>query len=117
MSDAASRLKIEQELAKAQELGRWQSDDEREAEAQAERESLAQQKLQTSLRLRLGVVTIVCLLIPPLWPVALALTLYLLFPRSTSRLFVAAGLGATVLVLAMLGLSALLVFWLVMLFF
>ena len=80
MSDAASRLKIEQELAKAQELGRWQSDDEREAEAQAERESLAQQKLQASLRLRLGVVTIVCLLIPPLWPVALALTLYLLFP-------------------------------------
>ncbi len=40
---------------------------------------------------------VVSLLLPPLWPLAIALTLYLLFPASTVRVAVATGLSLLVL--------------------
>ena len=82
MGDSASREKIEQELARAKHLGRWLSDEELAAEAQEEAQRLALEEQQRSRRTRLTVLTVVCGLIPPLWPLALALTLYLLFPRT-----------------------------------
>ena len=108
---------IEQDLARAQQLGRWLSDDELQAEEHAEQEALALQQQEDSRRTRLMVLTVVCVLIPPLWPLAFGLTLYLLFPRSTSRILLATGVGAIVLVLGLVGASAALVVWLWMLLF
>ena len=108
---------IEQDLARAQQLGRWLSDDELQAAERAEQDALALKQQEDSRRTRLMVLTVVCVLIPPLWPLALALTLYLLFPRSTSRVLMATGVGAIVLVLGLIGASAALVVWLWMLLF
>lgn len=117
MGDSASRENIEQELARAKDLGRWLSDEEMAAEAQEEAQRLALEEQQASRRLRLTVLTVVCLVIPPLWPLALALTLYLLFPRTSARLFVAAGIGAIVVVIAAFGLSVWLLIWLLSVLF
>lgn len=117
MGDPASQPSIEKELARAKELGRWLSDEELAAEAQDDANRLALEQQQASRRSRLTVLTVVCLLIPPLWPLALALTLYLLFPRTSTRLFLAAGIGAMVVVLAGLGLSAWLLIWLLSVLF
>lgn len=108
---------IEEDLARAQQLGRWLSDDELQAVQRAEQDSLALQQQQASRRNRLVVLTVVCLLIPPLWPLAFGLALYLLFPRSTSRILLATGVGAMVLLLGLVGVSAALVVWLLMVVF
>ena len=108
---------IEQDLARAQQLGRWLSDDELQAEERAEQDALALKQQEDSRRTRLMVLTVVCVLIPPLWPLAFGLTLYLLFPRSTSRILLATGVGALLLALGLVGASAALVAWLWMLLF
>ena len=113
MGESPGRESIEQELAKAQQLGRWLSDDELAAEAQEEAQSLAEQQAQDSRRLRLTLLTLVSLVIPPLWPLAFALTLYLLFPRTSTRLFLAAGVSAILVVICGVGLSVGLLVWLV----
>ena len=48
---------------------------------------------------------VVSLLLPPLWPLAIALTLYFLFPATTLRVAVATGLS----LLALGGLLAVLI--------
>ena len=79
-----TRNAIERDLARAQQLGRWLSEDELQVAERAEQEALALKQQEASRRTRLVVLTVLCLLIPPLWPLAFGLTLYLLFPRSTS---------------------------------
>lgn len=100
------RITLEQELDEARREGRWLSDDERR-ELEAER--LAQQQRRRSLLLLL----LVSLLLPPLWPLAVGLTSYLLFPRLTRRLLLGAltlaGLG-TLLLIALIVIA--LVVWL-----
>jgi len=91
---------LERELEEARAHGRWLSDDER-AELAAEREAslqrrAAEQRQRRSLLLLLAV----SILLPPFWPLALGLTAYLLFPRTTRQL--------TVLALALIGLGVLL---------
>ena len=100
-----------------QELGRWLTDDELAAEDEQESLRLAEAQKRKSLRTRLMVLTAVCVVLPPLWPLALALTLYLLFPNTSSRLFLAAGVGVTLAVLAGLGLSVWLLIWLLSILF
>lgn len=117
MDDPTRRQAIEQQFARARELGRWLTDDELEAEAEQEALRLAEDQQRKSVRTRLVVLTAVCVLLPPLWPLALALTLYLLFPSTSSRLFLAAGVGVILAVLAGLGLSVLLLLWLVSILF
>lgn len=88
--DLAAR---ERELEMARLRGRWLSDDEQallEAQQRERELTLARQQRQ---RHKLMVLLVVCVLIPPLWPLALALTLYLLFPDTTRRLALAAGVG------------------------
>ena len=95
-----SSQQLERELNHAREMGRWLSDDELE---QLEHEQLLirQEKAQDSQRrLKLGLFTVVCVLIPPLWPVALGLSLHLLFPQTFRRLLWFA--GGSVLLLALL---------------
>lgn len=96
---------LERDLEEARRIGRWLSDDERAQRA------LEQQRLQEELqeqrqqRRKLLAVLVVSLLLPPLWPLAIALTLYLLFPATTLRLAVATGVS----LLALGGLLAVLI--------
>lgn len=89
--------RLERELEEARRDGRWLSDDER-AEMAAEREdSLRRQAGELRQRRSLLTLLVVSILLPPFWPLALGLTAYLLFPRTTRRLTVA------VLVLTVIG--------------
>lgn len=106
MTSATPRsLQLELELEQARRHGRWLSDEEQDDLSQQRRrqeETLLQHRQQ---RRKLGGLAVVCLLIPPLWPLALGLTLYLLFPVTTRRLALATGIS----LLAMGGLLAALV--------
>lgn len=96
-----SRQQIEEELEQARAMGRWLSDEERDQlAAQKQGERLALERDQ-HLRKRLMVLTGVFLLIPPLWPAAAGLAVYLLFPQSFRRLMLLA--GGSILVLLALG--------------
>ena len=93
---------LERELEQARRDGRWLSDDERH-ELQAERERLQQRGLAEQRQRRsLLTLLVVSLLLPPFWPLAFGLTAYLLFPRTTRRLTLAAialtGVGVLVVV-------------------
>ncbi len=91
MNPSMSRKQIEEELEQARAMGRWLSDEEREElAAQKQGERLALERDQR-LRTRLVVLTGVFLLIPPMWPVAAGLAVYLLFPQSFRRLMLSAG--------------------------
>ena len=97
MSDGAvTPVQLEQDLEQARQLGRWLSDDERAAQAEQQRQLASLAEQQRLRRRKLLILTGVCVLIPPLWPVALGLTLYLLFPRTTKRLGLVAGLSLLV---------------------
>ena len=96
MSHFNSNRKLERDFEIAKNQGRWLSDQE-----QMDLEQRSKQ------RTKLIVLTGVCVLLPPLWPFALGLTLYLLFPKTTSRI----GIVATIVVLlAGLVLTAFLLF-------
>ena len=100
-----SPQQIEDELELAQEMGRWLSDEERDQrDAQKSEQKLALERDQR-VRQRLIVLAGVFLLIPPLWPVAAGLAVYLLFPQTFRRLVLLA--GGSLLVLVTLGISAL----------
>jgi hypothetical protein len=97
-------MQLEQELEQARRHGRWLADDEREALALAQQQQAETALAQRRQRRKLLILTVVCVLIPPLWPMALALVLYRLFPRTTRRFGLIAGVillvgGALVLLL------------------
>ncbi len=97
---------LERDLELARHHGRWLSDDEH---LQLERRHLQRRKLTALL--------VVCVLIPPLWPMALALALYLLFPDTSRKLAVGLGVGIAVLGLLATGLIAALLVALLMAIF
>lgn len=103
-SGAVSALELELEEARAQ--GRWLSDEER-AERAAEREAglRRQEAARRQRRTLLGLLA-VSVLLPPLWPLALGLTAYLLFPRTTRRITLAAltlsAIGVVLLIAAVI---------------
>ena len=76
--------KLEREFEIAKDHGRWLSDEERK-----------DLELREAHRSKLIVLTGICVLLPPLWPFALGLTLYLLFPKTITRV----GVVATVICL------------------
>ena len=59
----------------------------------------------------------VCLLIPPLWPLALGLTLFLLYSDTMARIGLAAAVAFLVGGLLLTGVLALLMIWLIQLLF
>ena len=81
--------RLDRELEQARRDGRWLSDEER-AELAAERQT-SLERLETDRRQRRSLVALlaVSVLLPPFWPLALGLTAYLLFPRTTRRITVA----------------------------
>jgi len=105
MNPSMSSQQIEDELELAREMGRWLSDEERDQRvAQKLEQKLALERAQR-VRQRLIVLAGVFLLIPPLWPVAAGLAVYLLFPQTFRRLMLLA--GGSLLVVVTLGVSAL----------
>ena len=89
--------RLERELEEARRDGRWLSDDERAEMASEREDSLRRQAGELRQRRSLLTLLVVSILLPPFWPLALGLTAYLLFPRTTRRLTVA------VLVLTVIG--------------
>ena len=76
MTPSTTPEQLEQELRTAQLHGRWLSDEELAALDEEKRQQIQDQAHRNQLRLRLIVLTGVSLLIPPLWPLAIGLTLY-----------------------------------------
>ena len=97
MVDPIPREQLEKDFAQAQDLGRWLSDDERLERQRAEEQVLVDQQEQEQHRLKLVALAVVCVVIPPLWPLAFGLTLHLLFPRTFRRLLWVAGGSAVLL--------------------
>jgi hypothetical protein len=73
----SNKLEREFEIAKAH--GRWLSDEEQKDLKQRE-----------TIRSKFIVLTGICILLPPLWPLALGLTIYLLFPKTITQIGVVA---------------------------
>jgi hypothetical protein len=65
-------------------------DDPAELDRQNQQIQLSQEQ-DRSRRRRLTVLTAVCVLLPPLWPVAFGLSVYLLFPQTAARIGLVAG--------------------------
>ena len=63
------------------------------------------------------ILTGVCLLIPPLWPVALGLTLFLLYPGTMARIGLAAAITFLVGGLLLAGVLGLAMVWLIQVLF
>ena len=102
MRRPTSPRQLELDLEAAKTHGRWLSDEESEALEHERLQELQLQQTKDHLRLRLFIFTGICLLIPPLWPVALGLSFYLLFPKTLSRIGLVLGL---ILVVASIGLA------------
>lgn len=92
---------LERELDRAREMGRWLSDEELEQIENERRIILEEHEQQAQWKLKLVLFTVVCVVIPPLWPVALGLSLHLLFPKTFRRLLWFA--GGSLLLLGLLG--------------
>ena len=87
-----SEPQLERELEQARRHGRWLEEDELAYLESQEQGALALAERQRQTRRKLILLTGICLLLPPLWPLALGLTLYLLFPRTTQRFGLIAGI-------------------------
>lgn len=82
-------MQLERDLELARRHGRWLSDEE---------QVLVEQ--QRVYRRKLVALLVVSVVVPPLWPLALVLSLGLLFPVTTRR--IALGLGVGVVLLGLL---------------
>ena len=117
MSNRNPAERLEDDLDRAKARGRWLSDDE-QADLDREAHAVASQvESQRSRDRKLVILTGVCLLIPPLWPVALGLTLFLLYPETMARIGLVAAVAFVVGGLMLTGVLALAMVWLVQLLF
>ena len=117
MSKRNPAERLEDELNRAKARGRWLSDDE-QVEIDREADAVATQDEAEKRRDRkLLIFTGVCLLIPPLWPLALGLTLFLLYPDTMARIGLAAAITFLVVGLLLAGVLGLAMVWLVQLLF
>lgn len=99
---------LERDLELARQQGRWISDEEQQMLLERPAPTRLQRALQ---RARGGVLVLllIAVLLPPLWPLALWLLAWLLYPRTTLQLsWMAAGLSALLLLALALVLVALL---------
>ena len=117
MSNRNPAERLENELNRAKALGRWLSDDE-QAELDLEADAVATQVEAKQRRNRkLLILTGVCMLIPPLWCLALGRTLFLLYPDTMARLGLAAAITFLVGGLLLAGVLGLAMVWLIQLLF
>ena len=113
MTDGIPSERLERDLEAARYHGRWLSDEEQQALDRESRQRQLSAEQRQSRRNRLVVLAAVCVLLPPLWPLAFGLVFYLLFPRTVTGIglvmgavLLIGGLTATVL-LGMLTFSVL----------
>ena len=92
MAEEARPNHLEQVLQAARERGRWLSDEEQQEQDQQQQQAQLQKEQQLSRRRRLTLLTAICVLLPPLWPLAFGLSFYLLFPQTAARLGLVAGI-------------------------
>jgi hypothetical protein len=97
MDPSSSTDKLEREFKQAQQFGRWLSDEERLALEEEEIKALRVIEQKRQRRVRLIVLTGVCVLIPPLWGLAAGLSFYLLFPETAKLVTLIAGSGLILL--------------------
>ena len=72
--------------------GKMRLSDEEQAELDRQNQRIQlSQEPDRSRRRRLTLLTAVCVLLPPLWPVAFGLSFYLLFPQTAARIGLVAG--------------------------
>ena len=117
MSKGSPSEWLEDELDSAKVRGRWLSDDE-QAEHDREADAVAIQEEAKQRRDRkLMILTGVCLLIPPLWPLALGLTLFLLYPDTMARIGLVAAIAFLVGGLLLAGVLGLAMVWFIQLMF
>ena len=83
---------LEQDLQAARERGRWLSDEEQDEQDRQQLQAQQQKEQHLSRRRRLTLLTAVCVLLPPLWPLAFGLSFYLLFPQTAARIGLVAGI-------------------------
>ncbi len=112
MSETTTPQQLERDLHVARHHGRWLSDEERLELEREESERLQNEEQQRKLRTKLTVLAGVCVLLPPMWPLALGLTLYLLFPRTMTRVGFAAGVFIVSGAIVGTGLLIALIVWL-----
>ena len=117
MTGTTTQERRERELQVARDQGRWLSDDEYESMEQQHQQRIVQNRRDSATRNKLIILTAICVLIPPLWPVALGLTLYLLFPKSVAKISLVAGLILGSLGVLLTAVLALLSVWLINLIF
>ena len=104
---------LQQDFDRAKQSGRWLSDEEMQLLAKQEHDEQIANEQADRNRRKLIVLTVVCGLLPPLWPVALLLTLVLLYPSTMKRVGLVSGILFVVLMLLTgLGLLACLI-WVV----
>ena len=112
MANSMASQQLERELSTAQEMGRWLSDDELR-QIDHEKRLIRKEQVQNSQRRqKLALFTVICVVLPPLWPVAAGISLHLLFPQTFRRfvwfaggsllLLASLGVGVGVLVLSLL---------------
>ena len=91
MTEGSIPNNLDRDLEAARQMGRWLSDEEQaELDRQNQLVHMAQEQ-DRSRRRRLTFLTAVCVLLPPLWPVAFGLSFYLLFPQTAARIGLVAG--------------------------
>lgn len=113
MTNQGAGDRLEKDFDQAKRSGRWLSDEEMQVLAQQERDQLEAKERDASNRRKLLILTGVCILLPPLWPLALALTLGLLYPTTMKRVGLVSGIIVVALsLLSSLGVLALML-WLV----
>ena len=83
---------LEQDLQAARERGRWLSDEEQDEQDRQQLQAQQQKEKHLSRRRRLTLLSAVCVLLPPLWPLAFGLSFYLLFPQTAARIGLVAGI-------------------------
>ena len=110
MDPSSSTDKHEREFQQAQQYGRWLSDDECLALEEEETQALKLIDQQRQRRMRLIVLTGICVLLPPLWGLAAGLSFYLLFPNTAKRVALITGSSIVVLSIASIIVIGLLVF-------
>ena len=92
MAEEPRRDHLEQDLQAARERGRWLSDEEQDEQDRQQLQAQLQKEQHLSRRRRLTLLTAVCVLVPPLWPLAFGLSFYLLFPQTAARIGLVAGI-------------------------
>ena len=112
MSETTTPQQLERDLHVARHHGRWLSEEERLELEREESERLQNEEQQRKMRTKLTVLAGVCVLLPPMWPLALGLTLYLLFPRTMTRVGFAAGVFIVSGAIVGTGLLIALIVWL-----